>query len=267
MNRAEMPWWAADFLRAADFRRPASLPRPAGSRSGAAAGNGSRNDAADGAGAPPRGSVSIIPGAATALVEGRGFRPSRVVVRAPVLDHRRWEAFVGVVAGQALHTAALLAGYLPRSARDDLARVGVRLVPPRSRLSIEPPDCPPDTVSGTARLVARHFAADPFQLLRFRGADQRAVLAAIARRWKASLGDGRPVIPLEELEGILARPPEPAAGSLLPAVQRAEAFRNDPVLRANLARLYRKVAERAAAATPGRTPPPAPPHRPAAGNA
>ena len=71
----------------------------------------------------------------------------------------------------------------------------------------------------------------------------------IARRWKAG-SVRRPAIELDELSEILDRSPDPEADSLLPVVQRAEAFRDDPILRGNLARLYTKVSERAAAVTP-----------------
>ena len=220
MNDGELPWWAADFLRA-----EGNAP-----------------------GGRARGSVSIAPGEATALVEGRGFRRSRVVVRTPVLARRRWDAFFRAFAEQALYPAALLAGYLPRSAKADLARLGVRLVPSPSRLVVEPADGAPDTLSAAFRLIAGRFADDPFHLLHFRGEDRQTVLAGIARGWRAAGGACRPSIQLDELQEILDLPP--AAGSLLPVVQRAEAFRDDPILRAGLARLYTKVAERAAAVTP-----------------
>ena len=226
MNGEPLPWWAADFLRA--FR--------------------------NGADGTARGSVSIAPGAATAVVEGRGFRSSRVRLRTPVFSRRKWEAFFRLFEEQALYPAALFAGYLPRSAKLDLARLGVRLVPPPSRVSSEPAECPPDMLSSATRLIAEQFAADPFHLLLFRGADRQTVLAEIGRRWRASSCARRPAIPLDELAEILDRPDEAAASSLLPAVQRAEAFRDDPILRANLARLYAKVAERAAAVTLRRPP-------------
>lgn len=216
-----LPWWAADFLRA-------------------------RHHAEEGR---ARGRVTVAPGKARVLVEGRGFRPTAVVMETPVLGRRRWNAFFEVFAGEALYPAALLAGYLPRSAKSVLARAGVRLVPPPSRLALGPNGCPPQTVDSALRLIAEHFAADPFRLLWFRGADRRSVVAGIAHRWKAG-GAIRPAIQLDELEGILDEAPDPPADSLLPVVQRAEAFRDDPMLRASLARLYTKVSERAAAVTP-----------------
>ncbi len=216
-----LPWWAADFLRA------------------------SRN----GAEGRPRGRVTVVPGQARALVEGRGFRPTAVALETPVLDTRRWSAFFEVFAGEALFPAALLAGYLPRSAKSVLARAGVRLVPSPSRLTVGPPGCPPETVARALLLIAEHFAADPFRLLLFRGADRQSVISGIARRWKAG-GAGRPAIQLDELQAILDQAPDSGADSLLPVVQRAEAFRDDPILRGNLARLYTKVSERAAAVSP-----------------
>ena len=222
----ELPWWAADFLRAA------------------------RSDPELRA----RGIVSVVPGKATVLVEGRGFRPSRVVVRAPLLSARRWEIFFEVCSREALPAAALFAGYLPRSLKLQLARNGVRLIPRPSRISREPPDGPAETAAAGGLLVARHFAANPFRLLHFRGRNRQDVLAALARPWKAASGR-QPAIGLAELEAILDRPPQSGADrSLLPPVQRAETFRTDPVLRAGLTRLYTKVRERAAALGPRRAP-------------
>lgn len=216
-----LPWWAADFLRAS--RNPVE--------------------------GRPRGRVNVAPGQVQALVEGRGFRPTEVLLETPVLDRRRWRAFFEVFADQALYPAALFAGYLPRSAKSVLAREGVRLVPPPSRLALGPYDCPSETIGRALLLIAEHFAADPFRLLLFRGADRHAVITGIARRWKAS-GVRRPAIELDELREILDRSRDPESDSLLPVVQKAEAFRDDPILRGNLARLYTKVSERAAAVTP-----------------
>ena len=162
MSRPELPWWASDFLRAA--RR--------------------------GAGLSARGSVSVAPGVATALVEGRGFRPSEVRLRAPVLEERRWESFYRVFTEQALYPAALFAGYLAKPVKADLARRGVRLVPSANRISFEPGDAAPETLAGACRLVAESFAADPFRLLRFRGADRETVLGEITRRWRAGTAGG-----------------------------------------------------------------------------
>ena len=225
MSPVELPWWAADFLRA-------TKTRPEGGA---------------------KGSVSVVPGAATALVEGRGFRPRRVTVRAPALGARRWETFFAVCSREALPVAALLAGTLPRSLKLQLARSGVRLVPRPSRIVLDPPDSPEETAAGGCRLIARHFGEDPLRLLLFRGAARATVLAELVRPWRADTSFPRPAIGLDELEAILARTPTPgAARSLLPTVQRAETFRFDPVLRANLARLYTKVRERAAAVGPRR---------------
>ena len=216
-----LPWWAADFLRVSR----------------------------DGVEGRPRGRVSVVPGTARALVEGRGFRPTEILVETPVLDRRRWNAFFDVFAGEALYPAALFAGYLPRSAKSVLARQGVRLVPPPSRLALGPMGCSAESIARAVLLIAEHFAADPFRLLLFRGADRQSVIAGIVRRWRAG-GVRRPAIELDELQEILDRSHDPASGSLLPLVQRAEAFRDDPILRGNLARLYTKVSERAAAVTP-----------------
>ena len=219
-----LPWWAADFLRA------------------------SRNGVED----RRRGQVTVVPGEAQALVEGRAFRPTAVAMAAAVMDERRWNAFFEVFAGPAIYPAALFAGYLPRSAKSALARAGVRLVPPPSRLVLGPDGCPPETVARGLQLIAEHFAADPFRLLLFRGADRQSVIAGIVRRWRAG-GAGRPAIQLDELQEILDQSPGPSSDSLLPVVQRAEAFRDDPILRGNLARLYTKVSERAAAMSPRST--------------
>ena len=216
-----LPWWAADFLRV------------------------SRN----GVEGRARGQVSVVPGRAQVLVEGRGFRPTEVLLETPVLDRRRWDAFFDVFAGEALYPAALLAGYLPRSAKSVLARQGVRLVPPPSRLTLGPADRSSDSITRALLLIAEYFAADPFRLLLFRGADRQSVIRGIARRWRAG-GTRRPAIELEELQGILDQAPDPASDSLLRVVQKAEAFRDDPILRGNLARLYTKVSERAAAVSP-----------------
>lgn len=215
-------WWAADFLRIVPGAAEATA----------------------------RGSVSVASEEATALVEGRRFLRRRVRFLTPALTPRFWKAFCEVFAARALYPAALGAGYLPRAARSELARVGVRLVPSPSRVRIEPADAAPDVLAAGCRLVAARFAEDPLLLLRFRGADPAAVMAETARPWRASgpQNGNAPLLPLDDLRAILDRPPAPdEAGSLLPSVRTAEVFRTDPVLRGSLVRLYTKVAERAAA--------------------
>ena len=173
-----LPWWAADFLRV------------------------SRNGVED----RRRGQVTVVPGEAQALVEGRAFRPTAFAMATPVLDERRWDAFFEVFAGQAVYPAALFAGYLPRSAKSALARAGVRLVPPASRLVLGPEGCSPETVARGLQLIAEHFAADPFRLLLFRGADQQSVIAGIARRWRAGGPAGRPSSSMSFRKSSISRP-------------------------------------------------------------
>lgn len=224
--RGELPWWAADFLRATRVE----------------------------ARGPARGSVVVSSGRAAVRVEGRGFRASEVVVRAPLLSPRRWAAFFELGSGEALIASALFSGYLPLSLKMQLVRVGVRLAPRPSRIVKEPVGCPEETVASACRLIARRFADDPLELLHFRGAERKEVLRRLARSWSAASGPASgPAIGLEELGSILGSDPaEEEARSLLPDVQRGDTFRPDPVLRANLARLYTKVRERAAAVGPRR---------------
>lgn len=263
MTAPDLPWWAADFARPPGHGAVPDDPE-GGAEEGSAA-----------AKPLPRGSVTVEPGAAVALLPGRRFRPLEARLTAPVLRPRQWEALFRLFAEQALYPAALLAGYLPRSARGELASRGVRLVPPANRVEMTPADLPEETVRQARQSIAAHFAADPFHLLHFRGRDRAAVLARVRRGWRATApetvtGNGA-VLGLDELEAILEEH-GPAVGGrkqvagdraedeteavrggrqpLLPRVQQAEAFRGDPVLRANLSRLYTKVSERAAAVTP-----------------
>lgn len=257
MTLRALPWWAADFARP---------PRGAAARADRPA----PPEAADPG--PPRGSVSVEPGAAIAEVAGRRFRTTTVRLTAPVLSRRGWEALFRLFSEQALYPAALLAGYLPRSARGDLSGRGVRLLPPANRVAFAPADLPAETRLEARQLIALHFAADPFHLLHFRGRDRASVLAGVCRGWRtrrAGPADGNgAAIGLDELEAILgngapagpsparasddreAAGPSPPLRPLLLQVQQAEAFRADPVLRAKLSRLYTKVTERAAALAP-----------------
>ena len=277
MTAPDLPWWAADFARPPG--RGAVPDDPEG---------GAEEEPAT-AKPLPRGSVTVEPGAALVRLPGRRFRSLEARLTAPVLRPRQWEALFRLFAEQALYPAALLAGYLPRSARGELGSRGVRLVPPANRVEMTPADLPEETVHQARQLIAAHFAADPFHLLHFRGRDRAAVLSRVRRGWRATApetvaGNGA-VLGLDELEAILEEH-GPAAGGqkqaaggqkqaaggqkqaagdrtedeaeavpagrqpLLPRVQQAEAFRGDPVLRANLSRLYTKVSERAAAVTP-----------------
>ncbi len=207
-------WWAEDFLRAT--RTPAE--------------------------GPSSGTVAIQPGVAEVGVEGRGFRRTSVLLRAPILPEDRWEAFFRLLEEQALFSAALLAGYLPGAGRPLLASRNIRLIPRAHTIETGTDDA---EIGATAhRALAAVFDEDPFRLLHFRGRRREQILARIEAAW-ASAVPGERAMDLGELEALLEGRPE--GEGLLAAVQAADAFRETRVARAGLARLFGKVSERVAA--------------------
>jgi uncharacterized Zn finger protein len=139
--------------------------------------------------------LRVEPGLLAGRVQDSRSTPHAVRIEVPQLDDAAWARVVAAVAGQARHSARLLAGLAPDGLEDELQAEGIALLPV-ARSTDFSCDCP-DTVAPCAHGVALWEAAaeriseEPAALLRLRGRGHQQVLADVARIRRAS-GDSGP---------------------------------------------------------------------------
>lgn len=161
-------------------------------------------------------------------------RPRAVELRWPVPDDGAWEAAVAALADELRFTAALLEGDLPAEAGEALAAAGVRLVP---RVDEVTGSCS----CGEGQRPCRHVLAlwvaaatrldrDVFGLLRLRGRDQEALLAAVRAR-RGGEAEGPVGAGLDLSQGLYA------------AREDLEAIELHPAPVADPAALFRRLGE------------------------
>lgn len=127
-------------------------------------------------------SLEFAPGLVSATVlEDRGERI--VELRCEVAEPEVWQAAVAVLGDELRFTAALMDGELPEGVDEDLADVGLHLVPTWSDLQVS---CSCESREPLCRHVAAVHAAaavaidrDPFLLFRLRGGERSSLLRAI----------------------------------------------------------------------------------------
>jgi hypothetical protein len=109
------------------------------------------------------------------------------------LTDDQWAAVAAAIAAKAGHAAALLAGELQTEVLDDVASVGVHLLPEAGELV---PTCtcadwadPCKHAAAVCYLVADVLDDDPFELFHLRGRDRRTLLAEVRAARRASAVD------------------------------------------------------------------------------
>jgi uncharacterized Zn finger protein len=129
-------------------------------------------------------SLSISPGEVSATVQGSRPDPYLVTIRLAVVPEDEWLVVEHALAGQALYSARLLAGDMPREIEDVFAEAGTRLFPTAVGQLKMHCTCPDATVpckhlAATFYLLAEAFDADPFEILHWRGRDKESLLATL----------------------------------------------------------------------------------------
>lgn len=142
--------------------------------------------------------IEIEPGEVRAHVRGSRVEPYRVSIAWPPFTDSEWDRVLDVVSSRIGHTAALLDGELPAELVDDVAGIGLSLLPGPGDLD---PwcSCPDDAVpckhaAAVCYEVADLIDVDPFELLLLRGRTRDAVLAALRARRSGS-SDQSPDLP------------------------------------------------------------------------
>lgn len=134
-------------------------------------------------------------------VQGRQSTARVVEVTVATLTAREWATVVDLLAGQLRHSARLLAGLQPEGLAEELADLGVQLLP-------EPDDVattcgcgavrPCAHVAATWEATSDQIADDPFTLLHLRGRGRERLLADLAAN-RAQQADHAVSVPLTDL--------------------------------------------------------------------
>ena len=129
-------------------------------------------------------SLSISPGEVAATVQGSRPDPYLVTIRLAVVPEDEWLVVEHALAGQALYSARLLAGDMPREIEDVFAEAGTRLFPTavgQLKMHCTCPDAtvPCKHIAATFYLLAEAFDADPFEILHWRGRDKETLLTTL----------------------------------------------------------------------------------------
>ena len=160
-------------------------------------------------------SLSFVPGAVEAMVQGRAPRPYSVRLASAVLERREWDSVVESMAAEAIYSAKLLAGELPASIEAPFARVGRTLVPTTTEELTISCQCgdplPCKHCVAVAYLAAERIEVDPLVLFGLRGLPGERLLERLQEA-RAVAGSGS--------AGVHSAPASSApGGAVLPPIE------------------------------------------------
>ncbi|MGZ3148087.1 SWIM zinc finger family protein [Lentzea chajnantorensis] len=126
-------------------------------------------------------SLSLSTSMVIALVQGSRPTPYRARIAIKSFTTPEWQRIEHALAGQALYTAKLLAGEMPRDIETLFAGLGLQLFPATMRELTMDCTCPDWEVpckhlAATCYLLAESFDNDPFEILAWRGRGREDLL-------------------------------------------------------------------------------------------
>jgi uncharacterized Zn finger protein len=132
-------------------------------------------------------SIEETRGGINSRVLGSRPKPYRVTIRVAPLNDAQWEKVIDALAEQALFTAQLLAGEMPKDIEMAFKAARVSLFPDRLGdldTSCSCPDWanPCKHIAATHYILGERFDEDPFLLFRLRGRSQEQILQALRQR-------------------------------------------------------------------------------------
>lgn len=145
--------------------------------------------------------LEVVPGQVTARVTGSRPKPYKVTLRLSTLSEAAWEKAIQEMGRQAVFTAELLMGQMPRDIDEAFRATGQSLFPTKAKDLKTECSCP-DWANPCKHIAATHyvlgeaFDKDPFLLFELRGKGKAAVLERL-RRLRA--GEPRKAKALAEL--------------------------------------------------------------------
>ncbi|HPH98618.1 MAG TPA: SWIM zinc finger family protein [Anaerolineaceae bacterium] len=123
----------------------------------------------------------------TARVQGSRPSPYKININITPLSDAEWEKVLDALAEQAIFTAQLLAGEMPRDIETAFAAARVSLFPSRRAELITACSCPDYAnpckhVAATHYILGERFDEDPFLIFRLRGRTQEQIMDGLRQR-------------------------------------------------------------------------------------
>jgi uncharacterized Zn finger protein len=125
--------------------------------------------------------VDVTEGTIKAHVQGSRPKPYSITIEVKVLADADWKKLVGVLSGQALFVAKLLAGEMPQDIEQVFKDAGLTLFPARRddlKTECSCPDWsnPCKHIAAVYYLLGEEFDRDPFLIFKMRGLDREKLL-------------------------------------------------------------------------------------------
>jgi uncharacterized Zn finger protein len=130
--------------------------------------------------------LEVTAGSVVATVQGSSPEPYHVRVELAVIEATQWQLVEHAIAEQAIFSAKLLAGELPRDLERVFDHLGLSLFPGDAGELSMTCSCPDSSlpckhVAATLYLLAEAFDRDPFLVLAWRGRGKADLLGALRR--------------------------------------------------------------------------------------
>ncbi|MBX0330995.1 SWIM zinc finger family protein [Oscillochloris sp. ZM17-4] len=155
--------------------------------------------------------IDIAPGHVSARVQGSQRAPYKVTIATIPLSNAQWAKVIDAMSEQAIFSAKLLAGEMPREIEEAFAAARVSLFPTHAgdlETSCSCPDFanPCKHIAAVYFLLGERFDEDPFLIFALRGRSKDQIIAALrARRAAAAEPVSAPVSTVEPVPALASQ--------------------------------------------------------------
>ncbi len=131
--------------------------------------------------------ISIQDAVVHAQVQGTTRRPYRITISFTRFTDRQWDRIFDALSSQALFTALLLGGEIPKEIENVFASLHLSLLPVTRREITTDCSCPDSAnpckhIAAVYYILAEQFDRDPFLIFTLRGRDRETVLENLRKR-------------------------------------------------------------------------------------
>ena len=131
--------------------------------------------------------IEIAPGSVKARVKGSAPQPYKTQITLPVLPEGDWARVIAYLAEQAIYSATLLAGEMPRDIEEVFTSAHAFLFPRNAQELVMQCNCPDAVnpckhIAAVFYLIGEEFDRDPFLMFKLRGRDRDTMLTALRAR-------------------------------------------------------------------------------------
>jgi len=131
--------------------------------------------------------ISIHDAVVHAQVQGTNPRPYSVTISFTPFTDKQWDGIFDALSSQALFTAMLLGGEIPKEIETVFATINLSLLPATQREIRTGCSCPDSAnpckhIAAVYYILAEQFDRDPFLIFTLRGRDREAILGELRKR-------------------------------------------------------------------------------------